>query len=211
MGAVRYREVTVKSALTRVQGMPFAWSLNPYMGCSHACGYCFARQYHALRGRDTGAGFDREVDVKHNFVEVLRVELRRLRLRETVALGTGTDPYQPCEGRYRLSRGALLALVESPLPLIVITKGTLVVRDVDLLMKLARTVPVRVCVSIGSVDAEIARRSEPAAPPPRARLEHIRHHFGFDEDRYEAERRAQAPRGVASSRERAPDQLRLAI
>ena len=150
MGAVSYREVAVKSALTRVQGMPFAWSLNPYTGCSHACTYCFARQYHALRGRDTGAGFDREIEVKKNFVEVLRLELRRLRLRELVALGTGTDPYQPCEGRYRLTRGTLEALIESPLPLIVITKGTLVVRDIDLLVKLSRVVDVRICVSIGT-------------------------------------------------------------
>ena len=174
MGAVRYQEVAVKSALTRVQGMPFAWSLNPYRGCSHACTYCYAREYHAKMGRDTGAGFDREIEVKKNFPEVLRLELRRLRLRELVALGTGTDPYQPCEGRYRLTRGALEALVESPLPLVVITKGTLVVRDIDLLMKLARTVSVRVCVSIGSVDHDIARRAEPEASPPRARLEAVR-------------------------------------
>src|SRR5438105_2659653 len=174
MGAVRYREVAAKRALTRVQGMPFAWSLNPYIGCSHSCSYCFARQYHALRGRDTGAGFDRDVEVKTNFVELLRAELRRLRLRETVALGTGTDPYQPCEGRYRLTRRTLEALIESPLPLVVITKGTLIVRDIDLLVTLSRSVSVRVCVSIGSVDGEIARRAEPDASPPRARLEAVR-------------------------------------
>ena len=76
MGSVRYREVTVKSALTRVQGMPyFSWSLNPYLGCAHACSYCYAREYHAKRGRDTGAGFDREVEVKTNFADVLRVEV----------------------------------------------------------------------------------------------------------------------------------------
>src|SRR5690348_10258181 len=147
-GDVRYREVTTKSALTRVQGMPFTWSLNPYTGCSHSCGYCYARQYHALRGRETGAGFDREVDVKMNFADVLRAELRHLRLRELVALGTATDPYQPCEGRYRLTRRTLEALLDSPLPLTVITKGTLVVRDIDLYMKLARLVDVRICVSI---------------------------------------------------------------
>ena len=173
-GDVRYREVTTKSALTRVQGMPFAWSLNPYTGCSHSCRYCYARQYHFLRGRDTGEGFDREVDVKINFADVLRDELRRLRLRETVALGTGTDPYQPCEGRYRLTRRALEALVASPLPLIVITKGTLVVRDIDLYTKLARQVEVRICVSIGAVNAEIAKGAEPEAPPPQARLEAVR-------------------------------------
>ena len=171
---VRYLESECKSALTRVQGMPFAWSLNPYLGCSHGCGYCYARQYHALRGRDTGAGFDREVDVKINFADVLRDELRRLRSREAVALGTGTDPYQPCEGRYRLTRRSLEALVESPLPLIVITKGTLVVRDIDLYTKLSRGIDVRICVSIGTADAAIAKGSEPEAPPPRARLEAVR-------------------------------------
>ena len=120
-GAV-YREITVKSALTRVQGMPFAWSLNPYYGCERACTYCYARDYHARRGRDTGAGFDREIDVKINFPELLAQELRRLRKRETVALGTATDPYQQCEGRYRITRRTLEALVACPLPLIVSPK-----------------------------------------------------------------------------------------
>lgn len=171
---VRCREITVKSALTRVHGMPFAWSLNPYRGCAHACVYCYAREYHARMGRDSGAGFDREIEVKINFAEVLRTELRRLRLRETVALGTGTDPYQPCEGRYRLTRKTLEALVASPLPLVVVTKGTLVVRDVDLLAQLARRVPLRVCFSVATVDAALAREAEPDAPPPRARLEALR-------------------------------------
>lgn len=173
-GDVRYREVTTKTALTRVQGMPFSWSLNPYTGCAHACTYCYARQYHALRGRDTGRGFDREVEVKVNFPDVLRAELRHLRLRELVALGTATDPYQPCEGRYRITRRTLEALLDSPLPLTVVTKGTLVVRDIDLYMKLARAVDVRICVSIGTIDADIARGAEPDAPPPRARLEAVR-------------------------------------
>lgn len=173
-GPVRYREISVKTALTRVQGMPFAWSLNPYRGCAHACSYCYAREYHARMGRDTGAGFDREIEVKINFADVLRAELRRLRLREMVALGTGTDPYQPCEGRYRLTRRTLEALLASPLPLVIVTKGTLVVRDVDLLSQLARRVSVRVCFSVATVDAELARRAEPEAPPPRARLEALR-------------------------------------
>jgi DNA repair photolyase len=175
MDGVLYREVTVKSALTRVVGMPyFSWSLNPYKGCAHACTYCYAREYHAKMGRDTGAGFDREVDVKINFVDLLRVELRRLRLRETAALGTGTDPYQPCEGRYRLSRGALEALCESPLPLVVITKGSLIVRDIDLLARLSRLIAVRVCLSIPTIDTAVSTRAEPEAAPPRARLEAVR-------------------------------------
>ncbi len=167
---VVYREITVKSALTRVQGMPFAWSLNPYSGCERACVYCYAREYHARRGRDTGAGFDREIDVKINFADLLAHELRRLRKRETVALGTATDPYQQCEGRYRITRRTLEALVASPLPLVVITKGSMVVRDIDLLARL----DVKVCMSIGTVSAELARTSEPHASPPRARLEAVR-------------------------------------
>jgi DNA repair photolyase len=167
---VSYREITVKSALTRVQGMPFAWSLNPYYGCERACVYCYARDYHARRGRDTGAGFDREIDVKINFPELLAHELRRLRKRETVALGTATDPYQQCEGRYRITRRTLEALAASPLPLVVITKGSMVVRDVDLLARL----DVKVCVSIGTVSEELARTSEPHASPPKARLEAVR-------------------------------------
>jgi len=167
---VIYREITVKSALTRVQGMPFAWSLNPYSGCERACVYCYARDYHARRGRDTGAGFDREIDVKVNFPDLLGHELRRLRKRETVALGTATDPYQQCEGRYRITRRTLEALVASPLPLVVITKGSMVVRDIDLLARL----DVKVCVSIGTVSAELARSSEPHASPPQARLEAVR-------------------------------------
>ena len=167
---VVYREITVKSALTRVQGMPFAWSLNPYYGCARACSYCYAREYHAKRGRDTGVGFDREIDVKINFPELLRDELRRLRKRETVALGTATDPYQQCEGKYRITRRTLEALVASPLPLVIVTKGSMVVRDIDLLSKL----DVRVCMSIGTVSDEVARTSEPHATPPRARLEAVR-------------------------------------
>jgi DNA repair photolyase len=167
---VVYREITVKSALTRVQGMPFAWSLNPYMGCERGCVYCYARDYHARRGRDTGAGFDREIDVKINFPELLVHELRHLRKRETVALGTATDPYQQCEGRYRITRRTLEALVASPLPLVIVTKGSMVVRDIDLLAKL----DVKVCFSIGTVSAELARTSEPHASPPRARLEAVR-------------------------------------
>lgn len=167
---VVYREITVKSALTRVRGMPFAWSLNPYYGCERGCRYCYARDYHARRGRDTGAGFDREIDVKINFPELLAHELLRLRKRETVALGTATDPYQQCEGRYRITRRTLEALVASPLPLVVITKGSMVVRDIDLLSRL----DVKVCVSIGTVSAELARTSEPYASPPTARLEAVR-------------------------------------
>lgn len=120
--------------------------------------------------RDTGAGFDHEIDVKTNFPELLAHELRRLRKRETVALGTATDAYQQCEGRYRITRRTLEALVASPLPLVIVTKGSMVVRDIDLLSKL----DVHVCMSIGTVSDDLARASEPHASPPKARLEAVR-------------------------------------
>jgi DNA repair photolyase len=167
---VVYREITVKSALTRVQGMPFAWSLNPYVGCERGCVYCYARDYHARRGKDTGAGFDHEIDVKINFPERLASEVRRVRKRETVALGTATDPYQQCEGRYRITRRTLEVLVAWPMPLVIVTKGSMVVRDIDLLTRL----DVKVCMSIGTVSEQIARTSEPHASPPKARLEAVR-------------------------------------
>ena len=167
---VAYREITVKSALTRVQGMPFAWSLNPYMGCEHGCVYCYARDYHALRDRDNGAGFDHEIDVKINFPERLAAELRRVKKDETVALGTATDPYQQCEGRYRITRRTLEVIVAAPVRLAIVTKGSMVVRDIDLLSRL----DVTVCVSLGTVSVEVARASEPHASPPSARLEAVR-------------------------------------
>ena len=172
-GRVRYVEAGCKSALTRVQGMPFQWSLNPYRGCSHSCPYCYARSYFARMDRDPGAGFDREVEVKTDFAAVLERELRRPR-DGSVALGTATDPYQPCEGRFRITRATLEVLVRHPLPLSIITKGTLIVRDLDLLVELSRRVEVRIWSSITTVDPAIARLVEPKAPPPARRLDAVR-------------------------------------
>lgn len=168
---VVYRHVECASALNRVRGMPFEWSLNPYKGCVHSCRYCFSRAYHARMDRDVGRGFDREIDVKTNFVETLRRELQR-RPKGTVAIGTATDPYQPCEGRYRLTRGALEALVTWPMPISVITKSTLVVRDQDVLVMLSERTAgnVRVCFSIPTLDHDVWRRAEPGTPPPEQRM-----------------------------------------
>jgi len=170
---LKFIESECKTALTRVQGMPFQWSLNPYRGCSHACPYCYARDYFRRMDRDPGAGFDREIEVKTNFAAVLERELRRPHAG-SVALGTATDPYQPCEGRFRLTRRALEALVRRPMPLSIITKGTLILRDLDLLVQLARHVELRIWSSITTVDRTLARRIEPGAPPPEKRLEAIR-------------------------------------
>jgi DNA repair photolyase len=173
MGKLRFTESECKSALTRVQGMPFQWSLNPYRGCSHGCPYCYARDFFRRMDRDPGAGFDQEIEVKTNFAAVLDRELRRPH-EGSIALGTATDPYQPCEGRYRVTRRALEALVRHPMPLAVITKGTLIVRDIDLLVRIARRVELRIWSSITTIDPTVARQIEPGAPPPTKRLEAIR-------------------------------------
>lgn len=176
MGPVVYREVTCKSALTRVQGMPFQWSLNPYVGCSHSCTYCYAREYHWRRDRDIGRGFDREVDVKVNFADVLSSELARGTRAGSVALGTATDPYQPAEGRYRITRRTLDALIQRPMPLHIVTKSPMIVRDEALLAELGRRTrgEVSVCFSVGTIDPEVAGRSEPDTAPPLKRLEAMR-------------------------------------
>jgi DNA repair photolyase len=167
---IAYREIEAKSALNRVRGMPFDWSLNPYSGCVHACKFCYARAYHArFRERDVGAAFDRNVEVRTNFVERLRAELCR-RLEGSVAIGTATDPYQPIEGKFRLTRGCLEALVRYPMPTSIVTKGTLIVRDIDVLCELDERTDLTVYFSVPCIDDDYVRKAEPGAPPPRQRL-----------------------------------------
>jgi len=170
----RYVEVEAKSALNRVRGMPFEWSLNTALGCAHKCRYCYARAYHArYHERDVGVGFDSQVDVKINIVDRLRAELRR-RPEGALAIGTATDPYQPIEGKYRLTRGCLEALVDYPMPTSIVTKGTLVVRDVDVLQQLDDKADVTVYFSVPTLDAEVWRKAEPGTPPPWQRLRALR-------------------------------------
>ena len=174
MASVTYREVEVKSALNAVKGMPFDWSLNPYTGCAHACTYCFSRAYHArYRDRDVGAAFDKNVEVKKNLVEELRKQLRR-RPQGSLAIGTATDPYQPIEGKYRLTRRCLEALVDHPMPTSIVTKGPLVVRDIDVLKKLDEKTDLTVYFSVPCVDAEVVRKTDPGTAPPRQRLRALR-------------------------------------
>ena len=128
--AARYQEVRCRSALNRVEGMPFRWTLNPYRGCTHGCHYCFARRYHAQFEMDSGDEFASVILVKSNIAEVLRRELDRPAWqREQVALGTATDPYQPIEGHYRLTRASLELLARARTPVGLVTKGPMVVRD----------------------------------------------------------------------------------
>jgi len=170
-----YQEVTCRSALNRVQGMPFAWTLNPYRGCTHACHYCFARRYHTQFELDTDDQFSSVILVKRNFVEVLTRELDRPSwTREQVALGTATDPYQPIEGRYRLTRGTIAALIRARTPVGIVTKGPMIVRDRDLLIELSRVAKCTVCLSVPTVDDEAWQALEPGTAHPRQRLRAVR-------------------------------------
>ncbi|HEY3081365.1 MAG TPA: radical SAM protein [Chloroflexota bacterium] len=167
----RYEEVACKQALNRVEGMPFRWSLNPYRGCVHGCQYCFARSTHAYLQLGIGDDFSGIIFAKTNVAEVLAVELsRRSWRREQVAIGTATDPYQPAEGTYRLTRGCLEILSRFRTPASIVTKGTLLLRDLDVLVQLSERAGLTVCHSVPTVDEEIWRRTEPGTPPPHQRL-----------------------------------------
>ncbi len=175
---IEFVHVRAKSLLNHVPaaaGLPFEWTINVYRGCTHACRYCFARPSHTWLELDAGRDFESVIVVKVNAVERLRAELRSPRWRgEHVALGTNTDPYQRCEGRYRLTRGVVATLAEAGNPFSVLTKGTLVARDLDLYVEAARRgVCTGVSMSIPTVDEQVWRTTEPGTPHPRARLETI--------------------------------------
>jgi hypothetical protein len=175
---IEFVHVRAKSLLNHVAsaaGMPFEWTINPYRGCTHACTYCFARPSHTYLDLDAGRDFESVIVVKVNAVERLRAELRAPRWQGAhVALGTNTDPYQRCEGRYRLTRGIIETLAEAGNPFSVLTKGTLVTRDLDVLADAARRgVCTGVSMSIPTLDEEVWRTTEPGTPHPRARLEAI--------------------------------------
>lgn len=170
-----YQEVRCRSALNAVSGMPFQWTLNPYRGCTHGCHYCFARRYHRQFELDTGDQFASVILVKVNFVDVLARELAKPSWRrELVALGTATDPYQPIEGRYRLTRGALEQLAAATTPVGIVTKGPMVVRDIDVLQDASRAGRCSVYVSVPTVDEDAWRRLEPGTAHPRQRLRAVR-------------------------------------
>ncbi|MGE2728046.1 Rv2578c family radical SAM protein [Mycolicibacterium vaccae] len=174
---ITFHEVLCKSALNKIPAvsmLPFRYTVNGYRGCSHACRYCFARPTHEYLEFDCGRDFDTQLVVKTNVAEVLRRELRRPSwTRETVALGTNTDPYQRAEGRYALMPGIIGALAESGTPFSILTKGTLLRRDLPLLTDAARHVDVSVAISLAVGDAELHSRLEPGTPTPQARLDLI--------------------------------------
>jgi DNA repair photolyase len=175
---VTFHEVRCRSALNRVPDasrVPFRWTINPYRGCTHGCVYCFARNTHTYLDLDAGADFDSQIVVKINIAEVLRRELARPRwTREHVAMGTNTDPYQRAEGRYRLMPEVITALAESGTPFSILTKGTLLSRDLPLLAEAGRQVKVGVAISLALLDPELHATLEPGTPTPQARLNLVR-------------------------------------
>jgi DNA repair photolyase len=170
-----YREEPCRSALNRVQGMPFGWSLNPYMGCVHRCTFCYVRAFEHRADRPSDDRYGRSIRVKVNVADVLRAELRRASWNgEPVAIGAATDPYQPAEGRYRLTRACVEVLGAAANPFSIITRGPLIVRDVDVLAEAARRADVSVTFSVPTLDREVWRTTEPGTAPPEQRLRALR-------------------------------------
>jgi len=166
-----YREEPCRTALNRVRGMPFDWSLNPYMGCVHRCTFCYVRAFERRADRPADDRYGTTIRVKTNVAQVLARELARPSWRrEPVAIGAATDPYQPAEGRYRLTRACLEVLAAAHNPLSLITRGPLVLRDLDVLQEAARRADVSVNVSVPTLDEHVWRTTEPGTAPPRQRL-----------------------------------------
>ncbi len=168
---VEYREEPCRSALNRVQGMGFAWSLNPYMGCVHRCTFCYVRAFEQRADRPSDERYGTSIRVKTNVAEVLRRELARPSWpREVVAIGAATDPYQPAEGRFKLTRACLEVLGDASNPIRIITRGPMIVRDIDVLARAASRASVGVTFSVPTLDREIWQRTEPGTAPPHQRL-----------------------------------------
>jgi DNA repair photolyase len=171
---VDYREEPCKSALNPVKGMAFKWSLNPYMGCVHRCTFCYVRHFEQRSDRPFDDRYGTSIRVKTNIPDVLRRELGRASWeREHVAIGAATDPYQPAEGRYKLTRACLETLRDAANPFSIITRGPMIVRDLDVLVEAARAAQVGVTFSIPTLDEEVWRRTEPSTAHPRQRLRAI--------------------------------------
>jgi DNA repair photolyase len=169
--SVEYREEPCRSALNRVQGMGFKWSLNPYMGCVHRCTFCYVRAFEQRAERPSDDRYESSIRVKTNIADVLRKELARPSWqREPIALGAATDPYQPAEGRYKLSRACIGVVGESGSPLRIITRGPMIVRDIDVLVEASQRADVSVTFSIPTLDVDIWRKTEPGTAPPHQRL-----------------------------------------
>jgi DNA repair photolyase len=175
---VEYFTLPTKSLLNRCvsrRGVPFEWTINPYRGCEFACKYCYARYTHEFMEMRDGADFEQKIYVKQHASELLRQELRKVKQSESIAIGAATDPYQPAERRYEVTRGILEEFARhSGFHLGIITKSNLVLRDIDVLQAVARQNRLSVNVTITTLDVELARILEPRAPRPDLRLETIR-------------------------------------
>ncbi|OEJ41756.1 radical SAM protein [Streptomyces agglomeratus] len=175
---ITFHEVRARSIMNRVPGasrMPFEWTVNPYRGCTHACVYCFARKTHTYLDLDTGLDFDSQIIVKINAPELLRGQLASSRWQGAhIAMGTNVDCYQRAEGRYRLMPGIIAALRDRANPFSILTKGTLILRDLDLLVQAAEVTEVGISVSVGFTDQELWRTVEPGTPSPERRLDVVR-------------------------------------
>ena len=170
-----YREEPCKSALNRVTGMPFGWSLNPYMGCAHRCTFCYVRAFELRADRPADDRYGASIRVKTNIAEVLHCELARPSWRgDGIAIGAATDPYQPAEGRYKLTRSCLEVLRDAAQDFSIITRGPLIVRDAELLAEASERAEVTVTFSVPTLDRDVWRTTEPGTSPPHQRLRALR-------------------------------------
>lgn len=175
MAGPSYFDTRCKSAINRVSGMPFKWSLNPYRGCVHACHYCYARETHTFLGLNAESDFERQIFVKSNIADVLDRELSRPGWSgESIAIGTATDAYQPAEKRFRLTRACLEVLLRHRNPFSVVTKSSLIVRDLELIKAIAEAADARIYFTVTTTDEALSDRIEPGAFPPSVRLEALK-------------------------------------
>ena len=174
MTRVEYIETNTKRALGQVTGNLIQWSLNPYTGCVHRCTFCYVRGFERRAGRPSDDRYGTNIRVKVNIVEQLRKELTTRSCAQGVTIGTATDPYQPAEGRFRLTRGCIRELGAARVPTDIITRGPMIVRDIDVLTEAARCAPVRVNLSIPTVDLDVWRATEPSTAPPHQRFRAMR-------------------------------------
>jgi DNA repair photolyase len=175
MRSTEYREEPCKSAVNRVKGMGFSWSLNPYMGCAHQCTFCYVRAFERRADRPSDDRYGSSIRVKVNIPQVLERELHRKSWKgELIAVGAATDPYQPAEGRYRLTRSCLQVMAAARNPVTLITRGPMIVRDIDVLTEAARRADVSVTFSVPTLDHKIWSYTEPHTAPPIQRLRALR-------------------------------------